>query len=77
MTLYEVLEVFKSTSEDAFDVVVKEDTNKLVFNNKVDFYRMRKAIEYHEDMEDMHIADYADKTVVNIDIIHNIITVEI
>lgn len=77
MTLYEILEALKSTSEDSFNVVVKGYENELVFNDKIDFYRMRKAIEYHEDSEDRHIADYADKTVVNIDIIHNIITVEI
>ena len=76
MTLYEILEALKNTSEDSFNVTVKGYKNELIFNNKIDFYRMRKAIEYHEDMEDRHIADYADKTVLNIDMIQNIITVE-
>lgn len=76
MTLYEILEVFRSTSEDAFDVVVKGCEKELIFNNKIDFYRMRQAVEYYEDAEDRHIAYYADKAVLNIDMINNIITIE-
>lgn len=76
MTLYEILEVFKCTSEEAFNVVVKGHDNELIFNNKIDFYRMRKAIEYYEDEEDKQIDYYAEKTVLNIDMINNIITIE-
>ena len=76
MTLYEILEVFKCTSEEAFNVVVKGHENELIFNNKIDFYRMRQAVEYYEDTEDRHIAYYADKSVLNIDMINNIITIE-
>lgn len=74
MTLYEILEVFKSTEE--FNVIVKGN-KELLFEDKIDFYRMRKAIEYHEDAEDKQIEYYADKTVLHIDMINNIITIEL
>lgn len=76
MTLYEILEVFKSTSEEAFNVIVKGNEKEFIFNNKIDFYRMRQAVEYYEDAEDKHIAYYADKAVLSIDMINNIITIE-
>ena len=76
MTLYEILEVFKCTSEEAFNVVVKGHEKHLIFNNKIDFYDMRKAVEYYEDAEDKYIAYYADKAVLNIDMINSIIIIE-
>ena len=72
MTLYEILEVFKSTEK--FNVAVKG--GEPVFNDKIDFYRMRKAIEYYEDAEDKLIDCYADKNVLSIDMVRNIIIIE-
>lgn len=77
MTLYEALELFKAESIDRFYIHSKNGTkSKNLFGNKIDFYCIKQAIEYHEDAEDIYIASYADKTVTNIDLINDIITIE-
>lgn len=77
MTLYETLQLFKAESIDTFYIYNKsgiKDVN--LFGNKIDFYRMKQAVEYHEDTEDIYIASYANKTVTNIDLVNDIITIE-
>ena len=77
MTLYEVLQLFKAEEIEEFYVYNKsgiKDVN--LFGGRIDFYRIKQAVEYHEDTEDIYIASFADKTVVNIDLMHNIITIE-
>ena len=77
MTLYEILKLFEAKSTNRFYIHSKNGTkSKNLFGNKIDFYRIKQAIEYHEDAEDIFIASYADKNVTNIDIINDIITIE-
>lgn len=73
MTLYEALKLFRAENTDAF-YIYSNKTN--LFGNKIDFYRIKQAVEYHEDAEDIYIASYADKTVTNIDLRNDIITIE-
>lgn len=77
MTLYEALELFKAESTDTFYIYNKSGIKEInLFGGKIDFYRIKQAVEYHEDAEDIYIASYADKTVTNIDLINDIITIE-
>lgn len=77
MTLYETLELFKTESIDAFYIYDKGGIKEVnLFGGKIDFYRIKQAVEYHEDDEDIYIASYADKTVTNIDLRNDIITIE-
>lgn len=76
MTLYEILKIFKSTEEDSFHVVVKGAESKKLFENRINFYRMQQAITYHESDEDIMLDSYSDKTVLNVDLFHTVITIE-
>lgn len=77
MTLYETLELFKTESIDAFYIYDKSGIKEVnLFGGKIDFYRIKQAVEYYEDEEDIYIASFADKTVVNIDLRNDIITIE-
>lgn len=76
MTVYEVLDNFKVSSESSFNVVVKGKENDLLFPHKKDFYDVRQSVLYYDDAEDKHIANVAEKTVLSIDLQNNIIIVE-
>lgn len=76
MTVYEVLDNFKCTSEESFNVVVKGKEDNLLLPHKMDFYEVRQSVLYYDDAEDKHIANVAEKTVLSIDLQNNIIIVE-
>lgn len=76
MTVFEVLDNFKCTSEESFNVVVKGYENELLLPHKMDFYDVRQSVLYYDDVEDKHIANVAEKTVLSIDLQSNIIIVE-
>ena len=76
MTVFEVLDNFKCTSEESFNVVVKGKENNMLLPHKMDYYEVRQSVLYYDDAEDKHIASVAEKTVVSIDLQSNLIIVE-
>ena len=76
MTVFEVLDNFKCTSEESFNVVVKGKEDDMLLPHKMDYYEVRKSVLYYDDAEDKHIANVADKIVVSINLQNNIIIVE-
>lgn len=76
MTVFEVLDNFKCTSEESFNVVVKGCENELLLPHKMDYYEVRQSVLYYDDAEDKHIASVAEKIVISINLQNNIIIVE-